>query len=129
PGDAITLQAAIGFASWVGLIALASGAVAFALAPVIGRAGAAGIAGAVAVGGDLVNGYAASVPVFSSWANATWFGWTVRNQPLAGQFDWPSLVPVALVALILFAVGVEVFARRDLGQTTAIPWLGFPAVT
>jgi ABC-2 type transport system permease protein len=82
----------------------------------------------VTVGGDLVNGYSASVPAFSSWANATWFGWTVRNQPLAGQFDWPSLVPVALVAVVLFAVGVEVFARRDLGQTTAIPWLRLPAV-
>jgi hypothetical protein len=43
------------------------------------------------------------------------------NQPLAGQFDWPSLFPVALVAVVLFAAGVEAFARRDLGDTSAIP--------
>ena len=36
---------AIGFALWVGLVALASGAVAFALAPFVGRGAAAGIAG------------------------------------------------------------------------------------
>ncbi len=100
PGDAISPEAAVGFALWVGLMALASGSVAFALAPVIGRAGAAGVA-----------------------------GWTVRNQPLAGQFDWPSLVPVAAVAVVLFAVGVEAFARRDLGETSAIPWPGLPAAT
>jgi ABC-2 type transport system permease protein len=127
PGDAIPPGAAIGFALWVGLIALASGSVAFALAPLIGRAGAAGIAGAVVLGGDLVNGYQAAVPALSGWASATWFGWTVHNQPLAGQYDWPSLIPVAAVAVVLFSVGVEVFARRDLGATSAVPWPGPPA--
>jgi ABC-2 type transport system permease protein len=129
PGDAISPEAAIGFALWTGLMALASGSVAFALAPVIGRAGAAGIAGAVLVGGDFVNGYQASVPQLSGWGNVTWFGWTSQNQPLAGQFDWPSLIPVALVAVVLFAVGVELFVRRDLGETSAIPWPGLPAAT
>jgi ABC-2 type transport system permease protein len=129
PGDAISPAAAGGFAVWVGLIALASGSIAFALAPVVGRAGAAGIAGAILMGGYLLNGYRAAVPAFSGVANATWFGWTTQHQPLAAQFDWPSLVPVALVALLFFVIGVEVFARRDLGRTTAIPWLRFPAFT
>lgn len=129
PGDAISPEAAIGFSLWTGLMALASGSVAFALAPVIGRAGAAGIAGAVLIGGDFVNGYSASVPQLAGWGNITWFGWTSQNQPLAGQFDWPSLIPVALVAMVLFAVGVELFARRDLGETSAIPWPGLPAAT
>jgi polyether ionophore transport system permease protein len=129
PGDEITAEAAIGFSLWVGVMALASGSIAFALAPLIGRNSARGVAGAVTVGGMLVYGYQAAVPAFSFWANATWFDWTSQNQPLAGQFDWTSLVPVALFALILFAVGVEAFARRDLGETTAIPWLTFPAAT
>jgi ABC-2 type transport system permease protein len=129
PGDEIPPAAAVGFAAWVGLTALASGAVAFALAPVIGRAGAAGIAGVVLIGGYMLNGYQASAPAFAGFANLTWFGWTVHHTPLAGGFDWPSLVPVALVAFVLLALGVEVFARRDLGTTSRIPWPGFPAWT
>jgi ABC-2 type transport system permease protein len=129
PGDAVSPEAALGFGLWAGLMGLASGSVAFALAPLVGRAGAAGIAGAVMLGGFLLHGYRASVPAFSGWANLTWFGWTDRNQPLAGQYDWPSLLPVALVAAFLLAAGVEAFARRDLGQTRAIPWLRFPEAT
>ncbi|MBI3964421.1 MAG: hypothetical protein HY329_02210, partial [Chloroflexi bacterium] len=127
PGDAISVAAAVGFALWVGLVALASGSVAFALAPLIGRGSAAGIAGVVLIGGYLLNGYRASIPAVSGWANALWFGWTVQHQPLAGQFDWPSLLPVAIVALALFAVGLEAFVRRDLGDTSAIRWPGLPA--
>jgi ABC-2 type transport system permease protein len=128
PGDAISVAAAGGFALWVGLIALASGSVAFALVPLIGRGSAAGIAGTVLVGGYLLNGYRAALPaVAGSAADATWFGWTIHHQPLASQFDWPALVPVALVAVVLFAVGVEVFVRRDLGDTSAIPWPRLPA--
>jgi ABC-2 type transport system permease protein len=36
---------------------------------------------------------------------------------------------VTLVAMVLLAVGVEVFARRDLGETTRLPWLRFPTAT
>ncbi len=129
PGDAISVKDAIGFGVWIGLMALASGSIAFALAPLVGRAGAASIAGAVSVAGFLVNGYQSAVPAFSGWSNVTWFGWTVHNQPLAGRLDWPSLIPVALMALTFLALGVELFARRDLGSTTTIPWLRFPAAT
>ena len=60
-------------------------------------------------------------------ANLTWWGWTAHHQPLAGQFDWVSLVPAAIVAIVLFVVGVELFARRDLGLTSRVPWPGIPA--
>jgi ABC-2 type transport system permease protein len=126
PGDEISPASAIGFALWVGVVALASGAVAFALAPVFGRGGSAAIAGAVLLVGYFVNGYQAAVPAFAGPANLTWFGWTARHQPLAGQFDWLSLVPGAVVAAILLVVGVELFARRDLGVTTRIPWPKVP---
>jgi ABC-2 type transport system permease protein len=126
PGDAIPLESAVGFAAWVGLVGLASGSVAFALAPFVGRGASAGIAGAVLIGGYFLNGYQASVPAFAGVANLTWFGWTVHHQPLTGQPDWVSLAVVAIVTVILFAVGVEAFARRDLGATSRIPWPGFP---
>ena len=126
PGDEIPPQAAIGFALWVGLIALASGGLAFALAQVVGRGAAAGIAGAITLVGYFVNGYQAAVPAFGGVANLTWWGWTARHQPLAGEFDWATLIPVAIVAFVLFILGVELFARRDLGLTSRIPWPSVP---
>jgi ABC-2 type transport system permease protein len=127
PGDEISVASAIGFALWVGVVALASGSVAFALAPLVGRGGSAAIAGAVLLVGYFVNGYQAAVPVFAGPANLTWFGWTAHHQPLGGEFDWISLIPAAVVAVVLFVVGVELFARRDLGMTSRIPWPGIPA--
>lgn len=120
PGDAISTGAAIGFALWVGLLALASGAVAFALAPFLSRAAAAGIAGFVLFAGYLLNGYQAAVPALAGVAHVTWFSWTAKHVPLAGLYDWGSLVPVAVVSVGLLTVGVEAFARRDLGASSAI---------
>ena len=126
PGDEISAASAIGFALWVGGVALASGAVAFALAPILGRGAAAAIAGAILLVGYFVNGYQAAVPAFAGPANLTWFGWTARHQPLAGQFDWPSLIPGAVLAVALLAVGVELFSRRDIGTTSRIPTPSVP---
>lgn len=126
PGDEISVGAAVGFAAWLGVVALASGSVAFALAPVLGRGGSAAIAGAVLLFGYFVNGYQGAVPAFAPVANVTWWGWTAHFQPLTGQSDWLLLLPGALVAIVLFAVGVELFARRDLGVTDRIPWPGVP---
>ncbi len=126
PGDAISPSAAIGYALWVGLIALASGSVAWVLAPFIGRAGSAGIAGFVLIAAFLVNGYSSFVPVLGAIANLSWFSWTAGHQPLAGMTDWPSLIPVALVAIVLLALGTEAFSRRDLGASSAIATPGLP---
>ena len=54
--------------------------------------------------------------------------WTADHLPLAGQYDWVSLVPVAIVAVVLLAVGVEAFARRDLGVTSTVRFPAMPAV-
>lgn len=129
PGDEISWASSIGFALWVGLCGLASGSLAFALGPFLGRAGAAGIAGIFVVAGYFINGYQGAVPAFSGIAQMSWFGWTVNHLPLAGQFDWPSLIPVAVVAAILFVIGVEAFARRDLGVTANVGSVGLPAWT
>ena len=73
--------------------ALAAGAVAFALAPFVGRGSAAGVAGAVMFGGFILNGYQAAIPALAPLANLTWFGWTSNHIPLAGQFDWVVAAP------------------------------------
>ena len=117
PGDAIPLGAAAGFALWVGLIALVSGSVAWALAPFLGRASAAGVAGALLLGGYVISGYSASVPALQPLADLTWFHWTAGHLPLAGQYDWLSLAPVAVVAGVLFVAGIVAFDRRDLGSS------------
>lgn len=121
PGDEITVAAAFSFAAWLGLMALAAGSVAFALAPFVGRGSAAGLAGAVMLGGFLLNGYRTAIPELDPVANLTWFGWTADHIPLAGTYDWASLVLVAAFSLLLLAIGVEAFVRRDLGAGTAIP--------
>ena len=128
PGDALPVSAAVGFAVWVGLIGLVSGSVAWALAPFVGRASAAGVAGAVMLGGFVVSGYSTSVPALQPPANLTWFHWTAGHLPLAGQYDWLSLVPVAVIAAVLFGVGIVAFDRRDLGSTNAIPVPSMPQV-
>jgi ABC-2 type transport system permease protein len=120
PGDQIPPAAAAGYALWVGLVALASGSVAFALAPFLGRAGAAWIAGFVLFAGYLLNGYQAVAPALAGIAHLSWFSWTGKHLPLAGESDWGSLLPVAAVSVVLLAVGVEAFARRDLGATSSI---------
>jgi ABC-2 type transport system permease protein len=126
PGDAISVGAAFAYAAWLGLMALVAGSVAFALAPFVGRGSAAGLAGAVMLGGFLLNGYQVAIPELAPFANLTWFGWTNEHIPLAGRFNWPALGLVALVSVALLAVGVEAFARRDLGATSAIPAPSLP---
>jgi ABC-2 type transport system permease protein len=129
PGDAIPVEAAVNFAIWVALLGLVSGAVAFALSPFVGRGSAAGIAGMVMAAGYLINGYKTSVPLFQTLSSLSWWSWVSKDLPLAGQTDWAALVPVAVAAVVLLALGVEAFNRRDLGVTSAIRWPGLPAFT
>jgi ABC-2 type transport system permease protein len=126
PGDEISSAMAAGYAIWLGLLSLAAGSLAFAIAPFLGRGAAVGIAGAVMFGGFFLNGYQAAIPSLAPFANLTWFGWTTDHVPLAGQFSWVSLLPVVGVIVVFLAIGVEAFARRDLGATSAIPVPSMP---
>jgi ABC-2 type transport system permease protein len=128
-GDGISVVSGLGFAIWVGLIALASGSVAFVLAPILGRGGAAGIAGMVLIGSFVIGNYAPYVPALDTVSSLSWFGWTYDHVPLAGQFDWLSVAAVGIIAVVLLGLGVEVFARRDLGVTTGLPLPGLPRAT
>ena len=120
PEDAISPLAAIGFALWIGLVALVFGGLALVLSPFLGRGPAAGISGAAVFAGWILNGYSGTVPAFRIPADLTPWAWTYNHVPLGGQYDWASLLFTALVAIVLLAVGLEAFVRRDLGASTSI---------
>jgi len=126
PGDSISPSAAISFAVGLGIRALIAGSIAFALAPFFGRGAAAGIAGAVMLGGYVIHSYRTVVPAFDTLGGATWFSWTTNHVPLAGQSDWAGIALTAGVCVVLLAIGVEAFARRDVGVTISVPAPGLP---
>jgi ABC-2 type transport system permease protein len=128
-GDEIPPLNAFGFAVWVGLLGLAAGSVAWAIAPFVGRASSVGVAFVVLLAAYFIGGYAPYFPVLEGVANLSWFHWTYDHVPLAGQFDWPSIGLVLAVTVALFALGVEAFARRDLGVMNGIPVPGLPRAT
>jgi ABC-2 type transport system permease protein len=103
-----------------------AGSIAFALAPYFGRGAAAGIAGAVMLGGYVINSYRTVVPAFDTLSGGTWFAWTAGHLPLAGQSDWPAVALTGLAALVLVAIGVAGFVRRDVGVTISLPLPGMP---
>jgi ABC-2 type transport system permease protein len=126
PGDAISVGEAAGYAVWLGLMALAAGSVAFAVSQFFGRGAGLGIGGAVMFTGWILNGYREAVPALAPFANLTWFGWTTDHIPVVGMFDWPSVGLVAVAALVFLAIGVEAFARRDLGAVSNLPTPSLP---
>jgi len=126
PGDEISVTQAFGYSIWMVLMALASGAVAFALAPFIGRGAAAGVSGFITIAGYILAGYSAVVPGLAPLANLTWFGWTYNHLPLAGQFDWPSVGFLAVFDVVLLAIGVYALGRRDIGVTSTVQTPSLP---
>jgi ABC-2 type transport system permease protein len=126
PGDSVSPAAAASFAVGIGIRALVAGSIAFAVAPFLGRGAAAGIAGAVMLAGYVINSYRTVVPAFDTLSGGTWFAWTSGHLPLAGQSDWGGVAFTALVSVLLVAIGVEAFARRDIGVTVPLPLPGLP---
>jgi ABC-2 type transport system permease protein len=121
-GDPLPASATIGYALWLGFNALFFGGLAFALGPILGRAGSAGVAGIALVLAWTVNGlHMDPLTILSP------FGWTANHVPLAGEYAWAGLALVGVAAAVLLAVGVEVFARRDLGITAGLGLPGLPA--
>jgi ABC-2 type transport system permease protein len=121
-GDQIVPLSALGFAVWLGFIALFFGGLAFTLAPLLGRAGAAGVAGTALAVLWSINGLDAGPLVALSP-----FHWTESHVALTGMYDWPALALVGLVALAFLAIGVEVFSRRDMGITLGVGLPQLPA--
>ena len=127
PRDEITVPMAASFAVGLAVRALVAGSVAFALASLVGRGAAAGIAGAVMVGGYVVYGYRTVVPAFDTIAGLTWWSWAADHIPLAGSDGWAGIAMTIVIAVVLLAAGVEIFVRRDVGVTMTIPVPGLPA--
>ena len=120
-GDQISALSAVGFALWVGFLALFFGGIAWVLAPILGRAGSAGVAGIALAILWVANGLNTLGPV----ADLSPFRWTANHISLIGEYDWPGLALVGVVAAAFLVIGVEVFARRDLGITSG---LGLPTL-
>jgi ABC-2 type transport system permease protein len=122
-GDPVPLLGAIGFAAWLGVNALFFGGLAFALAPFLGRAGAAGISGIAFALLWTANGLAGL-----DWlAVLSPFRWTANHIALVGEYDWAGVALVGVVAAAFLAIGVEAFTRRDLGVTAGLGLPKLPA--
>jgi polyether ionophore transport system permease protein len=121
-GDSIPLGSAIGFGLWVGFIAMCFGGLAFALAPILGRAGSATVAGVTMMALWFMSGLEVGGPL----VNLSPFHWTSDHIPLVGIYDWPGLTLVGIVGAILLAVGVVVFDRRDVGVTAGLSLPALP---
>jgi ABC-2 type transport system permease protein len=121
-GDQIPLTSAIGFGLWVGFIAMFFGGLAFALSPILGRAGAAGVSGVAMIVLWFMSGLDIGGPLLA----LSPFHWTINHIPLVGIYDWSGLALVGIVGAILLAVGVLVFDRRDLGVTAGISLPSLP---
>jgi polyether ionophore transport system permease protein len=126
PGDEIDVAAAISHFLGVGLVSLVGGAIAFALAPILGRSAAAGIGGVALLAAYIINSYAPVLPSLASIQGLSWFGWTAGHRPLAGVSDPGSLAGVAVLNLVLLALGLFAFARRDIGAPVALPSVDVP---
>jgi ABC-2 type transport system permease protein len=121
-GDQIPLLSSVGFALWCGFLAVFFGGLAFALAPLLGRAGSAGVASLVMLVLWVANGLdVAGIVVLSP------FRWTADHIALVGRYDWLPLGLVGIVAVILLGIGVELFVRRDLGVTAGLSLPHLPA--
>ena len=121
-GDAISLDRSIGFALWLGALAMFFGGLAFALSPLLGRAGGAGIAGIAFAASWVINGFNVG-PLFV----LSPFAWTFNHIPLVGIFDWASVALVLVIGVVLLAIGIELFQRRDLGVTVGLSLPSLPA--
>jgi ABC-2 type transport system permease protein len=122
-GDQVPLLSSVGFALWVGFLALFFGGLTFALAPVLGRSGSAGVAGLAMVVLWVSHGLDIGGPI----AALSPFRWTADHIALVGEYDWAALALVGVVAAAFLAIGVESFTRRDLGVTAGLSLPGLPA--
>jgi ABC-2 type transport system permease protein len=120
PGDLIEPASAVAEFALVGLIALFAGSIAFALASLVGRATAAGVAAIYLFASYVVNGFAGMVPGFDLLRTLSIFHWTQGHRPMAGVTDWPAFGAVLIGTVLLAVIGIVLFVRRDLGSTVAL---------
>jgi polyether ionophore transport system permease protein len=128
PGDEIPLDAALGQVTLYGLLMLASGSIAFAVAPIVGRSRAVGVGLIALFGMYLVSSYSTLSPALETLGPISWYAWTAGHRPIAGVTDWSSVGLLAIVVVALMAIGVAMFERRDLGAVAPLRWLRVPGL-
>ncbi len=122
-GDQIPLLGTVGFALWVGVLSLCFGGLAFALAPLLGRAGAAGISALAMILLWVANGLEIGGPLVA----VSPFRWMNAHIPLVGMYDWVGVLATGLLGIVFLVIGLELFSRRDLGVTTGVGLPTLPA--
>ncbi len=128
PGDEISFAAAVGQAALYGVMMLAAGGAAFAAAPFLGRTRGLGVGLIVLFASYLIYGYSTLSPIIEALKPLSFFVWTAGHRPIAGVTDWPSVAALGAVDVVLFAIGILAFTRRDLGATANVGWLRLPSL-
>ncbi len=128
PGDEISISAALGQVVLYGLMMLAAGGVAFATAPHVGRTRALAFGLITLFASYLIYSYATLSPLIDALKPLSFFAWTAGHRPIAGVADWGPVVFLAGVDVVLLAIGVVAFGRRDLGSVANVGWLRVPSL-
>ncbi len=127
PGDEVGLDAVLAHTAWLYVVALIPGALAFAVAPFLGRGGGLAVGGVALFASFIVNGYSSTVSALQPLEPLSYFSITAAHRPIAGAWDWPSVAAVTAVAVGLIGAGVAAFTRRDLlvptGAAVRVPTL------
>jgi ABC-2 type transport system permease protein len=76
----------------------------------------------------LIYSYATLSPVIDALKPLSFFTWTAGHRPMAGVSDWPSVIALASATVVLFAIGVIGFVRRDLGGIANVGWIRLPSL-
>ena len=128
PGDAVGIDAILAHSAWLYVTILFPGAIAFAVAPLLGRNQALGVGAVVLFGSFVINGFADSVSAFESVRGISYFAITADHRPLAGRYDWPSIALIGALTVAFIGAGLLAFARRDLlvsvGGRVRLPSIG-----
>jgi ABC-2 type transport system permease protein len=98
------------------LLALAMGTVALGVGAAVGRKAAGLAAGAgLAVASFMANALAPLVEGAGWLENVSPFGWYLGGEPLRQGIDWAGFGGLAAITVVVLAVVLPIFARRDLG--------------
>jgi ABC-2 type transport system permease protein len=120
PGDERTLPDALSHVAWLAVVGLFPGAIAWLVAPVLGRGAAAGVGALVMIVSYVAHGYKEAIPAFGSLDPLSYFGWTAGHRPLAGVSDPIPVVALAAAVAASLVAGAVLFRVRDVGITVAI---------
>ena len=114
-GGGITIGHITALAVQLAVFGLATGALAIALAAGTGRRSlATGVAAGVAVLGWLINSFAPLVSALSWLKYLSFFYYYAGHDPLTRGVDLPGILILGLVTVVLMAVAIVTFDRRDL---------------